>query len=126
MKVLKTEDVITAITSLDGLCMAEKINEGSKVYITGGTALLLKEKPIPRPTTDVDVLETSKEIELLLPGTGLNTDVRTFLFQFPDGWRNRAKRLQGFDFFHFDVLLLSNEDIIISKPIAWRDRKSVV
>ena len=87
MKKLEAEDIVFSITDLDDLCLQECISEKSRLYITGGAALLLKEKPIPRPTADIDVLETTNEIEFLLAGTSLNTDVRTFLFQFPHGWK---------------------------------------
>jgi hypothetical protein len=75
--------------------------------------------PDTRFTTDIDILSVDPEIEYLLERYDMNTAVSTFVYKYPENWRNRRvlvdSRCQV-----LEVYTLSNEDIAITKLLAWR------
>lgn len=92
-----------------------------EIVIVGGGALMLTNlAPESRFTSDIDILTSSAEIESFFNRYDMNADVSTFLFQYPENWRKRHQKID-FDGEVLDVFTLSNEDIAITKLLAWRD-----
>lgn len=92
-----------------------------EMVIVGGSALILTgSAPDSRFTTDIDVLMASVETEEFLARYDMNTDVSTFLYQYPENWKERRKKID-FDGQVLEVFTLSNEDLAITKLLSWRD-----
>lgn len=115
------EGVIERLRQLDGDLLALYGSERRfEMVIVGGSALMVMSLAADaRVTTDVDVLEVDSEVERLLARYDMNTDVATFLYRYPEGWRTRKVRVP-FNGDVLDVYTLSAEDLAITKLLAWR------
>ncbi|MEG0375221.1 MAG: DUF6036 family nucleotidyltransferase [Raoultibacter sp.] len=92
-----------------------------EIVVIGGSALILANlAPESRFTTDIDVLMASAEVETFFDRYDMNTDAVTFLYQYPENWEARRKKLD-FDGQVLDIFTLSNEDLAITKLLAWRN-----
>ena len=92
-----------------------------EMVIVGGSALLMLDLVADtRMTTDIDVLETEKQVEILLERYDMNRDVSTFLFRLADNWHKRRQRIP-FSGALLNVYAPSNEDLVIMKLDAFRE-----
>ena len=92
-----------------------------EMVVVGGSAFILTgSAPDSRFTTDIDVLTASAEIESFLARYDMNTDVSTFLYQYPENWKKRRRKIV-FDGQVLEVFTLSSEDLAITKLLSWRD-----
>lgn len=92
-----------------------------EMVIVGGSALILTgSAPDSRFTTDIDVLMASVETEEFLARYDMNTDVSTFLYQYPENWKKRRRKID-FDGQVLEVFTLSSEDLAITKLLSWRE-----
>ncbi len=96
------------------------LSQRFEITIVGGSALIITRlTPDTRFTTDIDVLKASQELEQLLERYDMNMSVSTFLYQYPHNWEKRRRPIP-FDGQVIDVYTLSNEDLVITKLLAWR------
>ena len=92
------------------------------IVIVGGSAIVLRElAPNKTMTVDIDALRTAAELEGLLARYDINTHVDTFRFQFPANFEERLVRF-SFTGAMLSVFTLSNEDLAITKLVAWREQ----
>lgn len=121
MSSFSTEGIIERLTQLDDDLLALYENRHFEMVIVGGSALaVMNILPDQRFTHDIDVLRIASEIEHLLARFDMNTDVSTFLYQYPEGWESRKIRVP-FEGMCLEVFTLSNEDLAITKMLSWRD-----
>ena len=121
MNSFQKEGVLQRLAQLDNDLLAlYGVYRRFEITITGGSALVLLDLlPDERFTTDIDVLETSNEIKGLLERYDMNMDVSTFMYKYPENWRKRRQPvLYGGQV--LEVYTLSNEDLAITKLLAWR------
>ena len=89
------------------------------LVIVGGGALVLMEY-LTRSTHDIDVLSVSHRIEEIMQKYDLNSQVQTYINNFPYNYEDRIKLLpirgKIIDFY-----TASLEDIIIAKLYSYRD-----
>lgn len=95
-----------------------------KCYIVGGAAFSLLGYSV-RATHDIDVIERyPKELSLLFEKHDMNTDVLAYYDSFPQGFEDRAIKIdiptQMISFY-----VLSIEDLIISKLCTTRERQDI-
>jgi hypothetical protein len=116
-----SQDLRERITNLDNDILAlYGYKCQPEITIVGGSALmLLGELPANRFTTDIDVLEFSDELRNLLTRYDMNTDVSTFLYNFPSSWRERRQQI-NLDTICLKVFTMSLEDLVIAKLLASR------
>ena len=92
-----------------------------EIVIVGGSALMmLGIVGNERMTTDIDVLEAEKQIDMLLERYDMNQHVSTFLYRMPENWYERRQRIP-FSGMVLDVYAPSNEDLAIMKLDAYRE-----
>ena len=115
------DGVLHRITQLDNdLFALYGLSRRFEITITGGSALIVQNLlPDERFTTDIDVLQTSNEIIALLERYDMNMDVSTFLYKYPENWEKRRKPVE-YGGQVLDVYTLSNEDLAVTKLLAWR------
>lgn len=90
------------------------------ITIVGGSAIVLRDLASNKTqTVDIDALRAEEELEELFSRYDINTHVDTFLFQFPTNFEHRLVEVE-FSGSMLRVLTLSNEDLAITKLIAWR------
>lgn len=95
------------------------------LIIVGGGALVLMEY-IARGTHDIDALDASKQLRELMESYDINTNVQTYINNFPYNYEERIKPLdikgKIIDFF-----TASLEDIVIAKLYSYRptDREDI-
>jgi hypothetical protein len=98
-------------------------DDGAKqeISIVGGSALMLLGLSVDsRVTTDIDVMEASRQAESLLERYDMNQDVTTFRFRLPENWKSRRCRIP-FAGAALEVYSPSPEDLAILKLDAYRD-----
>jgi len=116
MKNFQKDGIVQRLIQLDNDLLAlYGVSRRFEITITGGSALVVLDLlPDERFTTDIDVLETSNEIKELLDRYDMNMDVSTFMYKYPENWRERRQSvLYGGQI--LDVYSLSNEDLAITK-----------
>lgn len=115
------EGILERLVQLDDDLLAlYGFSKRFEMVIVGGSALMLNRSAADaRFTTDIDVLTSSAEIDELLERYDMNTDVSTFLYQYPENWESRKVRVD-FDGQVLDVYTLSNEDLAVTKLLGWR------
>ena len=121
MKNFQKDGIVQRLIQLDNDLLAlYGVSRRFEITITGGSALVVLDLlPDERFTTDIDVLETSNEIKELLDRYDMNMDVSTFMYKYPENWSERRQAvLYGGQI--LDVYSLSNEDLAITKLLAWR------
>lgn len=90
-------------------------------YLVGGAALMLLDC-ISRVTHDGDFIYfTPKELSKIMPKYDFNTNVTAFITMFPDGYLERAEKI-NLNTKKIDFFVLSLEDLVISKLSAARDK----
>ncbi|MCL2889187.1 MAG: DUF6036 family nucleotidyltransferase [Eggerthellaceae bacterium] len=125
---LQKDSIFQCLTQLDDdLISLYGLSKRFEMVVIGGSALMLMDLvPNERFTTDIDILRVSQELESLLERYDMNTNAATYLYKYPLNW---ARRLQSvpFDGQVLDVYVLSNEDLAITKLLAWRaiDKKDL-
>ena len=123
------DDIMQRLAQLDDdLLSLYSASAHFEMVIVGGAAFMVMGlAPQNRFTTDIDVLKASDELEALLESYDMNTDVATFLYKYPENWEHRRRKIP-FDSQVLDVYTLSNEDLAITKLLAWRetDKKDLV
>ena len=126
MENFQKEGIINRLIQLDNDLLAlYGTSRRFEITITGGSALIVLDLlPDERFTTDIDVLETAKEIETLLDRYNMNMHVSTFLYKYPENWKTRRRSVQ-YGGKTLDVFTLSNEDLAITKFLAWRETDRV-
>jgi hypothetical protein len=121
MEGFQKNGILHRLTQLDNDLLAlYGMTHRFEIILAGGSALVLLDLlPGERFTTDIDVLETSKEMIGLLERYDMNADVSTFMYKYPENWRERLQPV-GYEGKVLDVYTLSNEDLAITKLLAWR------
>jgi hypothetical protein len=121
MQSFQKDGIIHRIIQLDNDLLAlYGMTRRFEIILVGGSALVLLDLlSDERFTTDIDVLETSNEIIPLLERYDMNLDVSTFIYKYPENWRERLQPIEYEDKV-LDVYTLSNEDLAITKLLAWR------
>lgn len=90
------------------------------LVVLGGSAIVLRDlAPGKTHTIDIDALQTSAELDRLLARYDINTHADTFRFQFPSGFEERLVEV-SLPTTILRVFTLSNEDLVITKLLAWR------
>ena len=122
MAVFQKDEVLQRFSQLDDDLLAlYGTSSRFELVIVGGSALMVMGLAShERFTTDIDILVASKELEQLLERYDMNTDVSTYLYKYPENWQQRKKRIP-FEGQVLDVYTLSNEDLAITKMLAWRE-----
>jgi len=120
---MQLASIIENLSLLDGDLLAHYgLNHKFGITIVGSCALIMLEVVTPnRRTTDIDVLESPSEIRSFFKPYKMNTIVETFLYAYPEKWRERKQKLS----FSGDCLTLytmSLEDLVILKLLAFRKR----
>lgn len=115
------EGILERLTQLDDdLIALYGYSRRFELVVVGGSALILSNlAPNSRFTTDIDVLISANELEGLLARYDMNDHVSTFLYRYPENWDERKKKVD-FDGQVLEVYTLSNEDLAITKLMAWR------
>lgn len=90
-----------------------------RLVIVGGSALILLET-IERATHDIDALEVSPELRMLLLKYDINCDVQAYLNSFPYNYEDRLHKIP-IDGQKIDFYTASLEDIVIAKLFSYRD-----
>ena len=122
MNDFQKDGVVSRLAQLDeDLFSLYGTSQMLEMTIVGGSALLIMDlTQNARYTTDIDVLSASPEVLGLLARYDINTDVSTFLYKYPEGWKKRRVRVP-FDGLALNVYALSTEDLAITKLLSWRD-----
>ena len=117
------QGIIDRLVQLDGDLLALYPGRGPfDIVIVGGSAIVLRGlAPGKTLTVDIDALRTASELEGLLARYDINTHVDTFRFQFPLHFDERLARVP-FPGTMLRVFTLSNEDLTITKLLAWRSQ----
>lgn len=118
---LDKDELLARLEQLDGDLFALYPGKGSfDLVVVGGSAIVLRDlAPAKTQTLDIDVLKTAEELEGLLARYNINTNVDTFRFKFPSGYMDRLVAVP-FDGTMLRIYTLSNEDLAITKLLAWR------
>lgn len=118
---LDKDELLARLEQLDGdLFALYPDKEPFDLVVVGGSAIVLRDlAPAKTQTLDMDVLKTAAELEGLLARYDINTNVDTFRFKFPSGYMDRLVAIP-FDGAMLHVYTLSNEDLAITKLLAWR------
>lgn len=96
-------------------------NEKFICYLVGGAALVLL-NCISRMTHDGDFIYFApKELSKIMPKYDFNANVTAFITMFPDGYLERAKKIE-LNTKKIDFYVLSLEDLVVSKLSAARDK----
>ena len=114
--------IIERFEQLD-LDLLAVVGDEKRVELTivgSGALIMLNLVGDSRVTTDIDVMETEKQIEGFLERYDMNQLVSTFLYRLPENWIQRRQRIP-FDGIVLDVYAPSNEDLAILKIDAYRD-----
>jgi len=121
MKNFQKDGILDRLKQLDDdLVALYGMSRRFEITITGGSAFIVLDLlPDERFTTDIDVLETSYEIQALLERYNMNMHVSTFMYKYPEKWRERRQTI-AYNGRVLDVYTLSNEDLAITKLLAWR------
>ena len=114
------DDMIQRVLALDeevslSYPNAERIN----MVIVGGGALVLMEY-LSRSTHDIDVLSVSHRIQDLMLKYDMNTQVQTYINNFPYNYEDRLVKLPvgGRKILFYTASL---EDIVVAKLYSYRD-----
>ena len=118
--IMLRDDMIQRLLALDEEVSllypnVERIN----MVIVGGGALVLMEY-LSRSTHDIDVLSVSHRIQDLMLKYDMNTQVQTYINNFPYNYEDRIKPVP----IHgriIDFYTASLEDIVIAKLYSYRD-----
>ena len=114
------EDLIERLKRLDEeASLRFDDNRRFHVVIVGGSALILLEA-ISRATMDIDVLNASAELVVLMEKYDINCQVQTFINHFPYNYEDRLQRLP-IDGAKIDFYVASLEDIVVAKLYSNRD-----
>jgi hypothetical protein len=121
MESFQKDGVLQRLEQLDNdLISLYGVSRRFEITITGGSALIVLDLiPNERFTTDIDVLYTSHEAIALLERYDMNMNVSTFLYKYPENWKERRQPV-AYGGRVLDVYTLSNEDLAITKLLAWR------
>jgi hypothetical protein len=121
VKNFQKDGVLLRLAQLDNDLLAlYGMSRRFEITIIGGSALIVQDLlPDERFTTDIDVLQTSQEIESLLERYDMNMNVSTFLYKYPENWGLRRRPVE-YGGRVLDVFTMSNEDLAITKLLAWR------
>lgn len=93
-----------------------------ELVIAGGSAIVLRGlAPTKTQTVDIDALRAADEVERLLARYDINTHVDTFKYRFPSHYGDRLAETP-YRGFMLEVKTLSNEDLAITKLLAWREQ----
>jgi len=116
-------NIIKNLSNLDGDLLAHYgLSRQFEITIVGsGALIMLGLLDTARRTTDIDVLESPPEIVQFFDSYQMNTLVETFLYAYPQTWRERKQRL-AFSGDCLTVYTMSLEDLVILKLLAFRKR----
>jgi len=120
---MQLASVMENLDLLDGDLLSHYgLNRQFEITIVGSGALIMLDVVSPeRRTTDIDVLESPSEIQSFFEPYQMNTMVETFLYAYPETWRERKQKL-AFSGDCLTVYTMSLEDLVILKLIAFRKR----
>jgi len=120
---MQSADILENLSLLDGDLLAHYgLNRCFEITIVGSGALILLDVVSPnRRTTDIDVLESPPDIQSFFEFYQMNTMVETFLYEYPEKWRERKQKL-AFSGDCLTVSTMSLEDLVILKLFAFRKR----
>ena len=120
---MQLANIIENLSLLDGDLLAHYgLNRQFEITIVGSCALIMLDVVASsRRTTDIDVLESPSEIHSFFEPYQMNTLVETFLYTYPETWRERKQKL-AFSGDCLTVYTMSLEDLVILKLIAFRKR----
>ena len=121
MENLQKNGVLHRLAQLDDdLLSLYGMGRRFEITIIGGSALIMLDLlPNERFTTDIDVLEASHEAQGLLERYDMNPNVSTFLYKYAENWKERRQPVEN-NGRVLDVFTMSNEDLAITKLLAWR------
>lgn len=88
--------------------------------IVGGSALVLMDK-IYRSTHDIDSIASSEKIQPLLEAYNINMNVKAYLTNFPDDYRERLVPVD-IETKKVKFYTVSTEDLVVSKLCAGREK----
>ena len=92
-----------------------------EIVVVGGSALMMLELVgDARMTTDIDVIEADKQVEILLERYDMNQLVSTFRYRMPENWHERRQRIPFLGVV-LDIYAPSNEDLAIMKLDSYRE-----
>lgn len=94
------------------------------MIIVGGGALVLMEY-LSRSTHDIDVLQVSHQIQDLMARYDMNTQVQSYMNNFPYNFEDRAVPVKEIQGKLIDFYTASLEDIVIAKLYSIRDTDSL-
>ena len=126
MDSLLREDIIERLKLLDEEASL-RFDSAQRFHliIVGGGALVLMEC-INRGTHDIDALDASKQLQDLMESYDINTNVQTYINNFPYNYEERIKPLD-IEGKIIDFFTASLEDIVIAKLYSYRstDREDI-
>lgn len=114
------DDMLKRLDELDE--EASLLFDSSKRFhliIVGGGALILMEY-LTRSTHDIDVIDVSVQLQDLLTSYDINSNVKTYVDNFPYNYEDRMKKLDVGGRI-IDFYTASLEDIVIAKLHSYRD-----
>ena len=119
MESMLKEDLMQRLVELDeeASLLFENLQR-LHLIIVGGGALVLMEL-IPRGTHDIDALDVSRQLYDLLFHYDINTNVQTYINNFPYNYEDRTQLI--FSGKIIDFYTASLEDIVIAKLYSYRD-----
>jgi hypothetical protein len=120
---MELSDLFDNLTQLDGDLLANYgLDQHFDITIVGSGPMILMGVLSPnRRTTDIDVLEAPAEVLSILDTYNMNTMVATFLYSYPETWRERKQKLE-FEGDSLSIYTMSLEDLVILKLLAFRER----
>lgn len=114
-------EIIDKLIQLDrDMALLDTSDDLYTCVIVGGSALVLMDK-IYRSTHDIDSIASSEKILPLLDAYNINMNVKAYLPNFPDDYRDRLVPVNiATDKVKF--FTVSTEDVVVSKLCAGRDK----
>lgn len=114
-------EIIQRLLQIDNdMTLLDNTADTYDCVIVGGSALVLLKK-IYRSTHDIDSINASDEIKPLLEAYNINMNVRAYVMNFPDDYRDRIIKVD-IPTTKVNFYTVSLEDIVVSKLCSMREK----